>query len=96
MASSVHGVVVVNETATTRMKAERASVYATDIVQVDGDFSTGQVVEVRNEDNVLLGRGATSYPSDIARAWSLDPHETHAKRDVVVIRWDQLTQEPTP
>jgi glutamate 5-kinase len=95
MASSVHGVLVVNDRATARVRTERASVYATDIVQVEGDFAIGQVVEVRDQHNVLLGRGATSYPSDIARAWSNDPHETHAKRDVVVIRWDQLTQEPT-
>ena len=96
MASSVYGVVVVNEAATGRMRAERASVYATDIIHVNGDFSIGQVVEIRDQDNVLLGRGATSYPSDIARAWANDPHETHAKRDVIVIRWDQLTQEPKP
>ena len=94
LASTTHGVLVVNDKATDRMRTERASVFATDIIEVEGDFATGQVVEVRDQANVLLGRGATSYPSDIARAWSIDPHETHAKRDVVVIRWDQLTQEP--
>jgi len=95
-ASSVHGVLVVDENAAVRMGKERASVYATDVLRVDGQFSTGQVVEIRSEADALLGRGATSYPSDIARAWSNNETDAHGKSEVILVRWDQLTKESTP
>jgi glutamate 5-kinase len=78
------------------MGKERASVYATDVLRVDGQFSTGQVVEIRSEADALLGRGATSYPSDIARAWSNNETDAHGKSEVILVRWDQLTKESTP
>lgn len=62
------GALVVNEGAIAALSERKASLLPVGVVRVEGDFLSGEVVEVRDESGRVHGRGLVNYDADACRA----------------------------
>lgn len=63
----LRGSVVVDNGAATKLRDEGKSLLPIGMVQVDGDFSRGDVIAIRDASGVEIGRGLANYASSEAR-----------------------------
>lgn len=62
------GALVINDGALAALEAGRASLLPVGVVQVEGVFSAGEVVELRDASGRVRGRGLVNYDADACRA----------------------------
>ncbi len=65
--SDVAGGLIVNPGAARAIRGHKASLLPVGVVEVDGSFGVGALVEVRDEDGRVLARGLTNYDSEACR-----------------------------
>ena len=65
--SRARGNVTVNPCAVQKLKRNGVSLLAVGITTVAGDFESGDMIEVRDENGVRFARGLTNYPSEQLR-----------------------------
>ena len=62
------GALVVNEGAIAALRKRKASLLPIGVIRVEGEFSRGDVVEVRDGSGAVHGRGIVNYHADACRA----------------------------
>ncbi len=73
------GTVVIDEGAEDALKNKGSSLLLAGIKQIQGNFTYGDVVEIRNMKNDILGRGIINIPSRIIRNHFNGKQETNSK-----------------
>ncbi len=66
--SARRGALVVNDGAVTALTERKASLLPIGVVQVEGDFTRGDVVEIRDGSGRVHGRGIVNYDANACRA----------------------------
>ncbi|PRQ09144.1 glutamate 5-kinase [Enhygromyxa salina] len=61
------GAMVINAGAITALSAAKASLLPIGVIEVHGNFTTGGLVELRDESGLALGRGLVNYDSNACR-----------------------------
>ncbi len=93
-ATAVRGVLVLDAGAVAALKGD-ASLLAVGVRQVDGTFEAGDVVELRDDQGTVVGRGRVTVSAEVARAWCAGARpEGKRNRDALVERDELVLEEP--
>ncbi|WP_077621823.1 glutamate 5-kinase [Sediminibacillus massiliensis] len=65
--SNVHGSITIDRGAETALIRNGKSLLPAGIKELEGDFLSGQVVEILNQDGKVIGRGEVGYSSQVLR-----------------------------
>ena len=64
LSGSVKGSVVVDDGAAKALRERGSSLLPVGIIRVDGDFSKGDIIDIRIQSGFLIGRGVTRYSAE--------------------------------
>ena len=95
-AAAPRGALHLDAGAVAALTGGHASLLAAGVSRVDGDFRSGDVVELRGPDGALLGRGRMTWNAAVVRDWC-DGHPPAGVRNAhALIRRDHLVLEIGP
>lgn len=92
-AAAARGVLHVDLGAVKALRQGRASLLPVGLQRVEGDFHRGDVVEIRDPDGTLIGRGMVLYDAEVVRHWAASP-PADLRHPNALIRRSELVLEP--
>ena len=94
--SPAKGVLHLDTGAVRALRDRGASLLAAGVQRIEGDFVRGDVVELRAENNALIGRGMISCDANAAALWSDGQAPAAARNHHALVHRDHLVLEPNP
>jgi glutamate 5-kinase len=92
-AAAPRGTLHLDAGAVSALRLRGASLLAAGVTAVDGSFHRGDVVELRDPDGQLIGRGLMRYDAAAARAWSKGAEPSDPRDHRALVRRDRIVLE---
>jgi glutamate 5-kinase len=94
-AAAPRGALHLDAGAVKALRERGASLLAAGVTRVDGSFRPGDVVELRDPNGELVGRGIIGCDADVARRWRNGERPDYARNHHALVNRDHLVLEPS-
>ena len=95
-ASAPRGLLHLDAGAVTALRTRGASLLAAGVTRVEGDFHSGDVVELRGPEGERVGRGLVHCDADTTRSWTGGKPPEGIRNHHALVHRDHLALDPLP